>query len=510
MSHLEKTKSKDIEIEERKTSLEFQKTVEGITVEFEGVLERIHYVDLIVFAIEKEQEFCREKPPRFDVEQLYEKLYDFYGRYSIKEIVDFIKKLKQYPHLAHKYFEKYWGRIDQKSFFERLDHAKKTLTRGDIELVPLNRLAKQINNETKLQKIQELSSELEEKIDSILQKNEYFIWDGHNEEPLTKEMFSWLGTREMVVQKINQKTVTLNGFENIAFALQKAKFEINFQKFLGQINKEELKKETEKYGAKGANIQEVSKIINAIQNVTHSIDPHCIIPDFERIPTSVYKKWKKGESIRDELQPLFQWIGGRKIMIRSSAVYSEDNESSTGAGIYESISIDENETIDNFEEAVIKVFESVDAKNAKAYRIQNHIEQEEMGIVLQEYVSHCPGENKGYINTAVKQVPKLMDMVLENGLRPVIRKDAVEKKCANDLEEQSIFHYQIDSYRLGEVVPIEGLAVLSFLLEKYYGQSVQIEFIFTEKEDKYPYQEDKQIAIYKSVFYQKIFLNLLK
>jgi hypothetical protein len=362
-----------------------------------------------------------------------------------------------------------------------------------------------LNNEKKPKRLQELSFELKEQVDKVLQNNKYVVWGGHDEEPLTKEMLSYLGTREMVSQEIGQDAISINSFEEIAFALQKAKFEIKFQETVGLIDKERLREETKKYGAKGANLQMILEVIQAIQNITWSLDESCFIPDFERIPVSVYRKWKNGESIRSELEPFFAWINQRNVMVRSSAVYSEDNEETTGAGIYESLSLDEGVTIDDFESAVVSVFKSVDTDEAKKYRAQNGVQLEEMGIVLQESVSYFSNHDKGYVNTVLKQVPQLMDIVFESGFRPVLRKNAIEHKCANASEEQSLFHYQIDWHKYDDSMSIERLAMLSFLLEKYYGQTLQIEFILAEKEDQHSYSRGKQIAILQTRFLPKKF-----
>ena len=80
----------------------------------------------------------------------------------------------------------------------------------------------------------------------------------------------------------------------------------------------------------------------------------------------------------------------------------------------------------------------VQKEQKKKVSCEKDIESEEMGIVLQEYISHDTDDEKGYVNTIVKQVPKLMDVVLESGFRPVLDKSIVEKG-AQIIQKKSLF-----------------------------------------------------------------------
>gem|GEM_PF-6442123 len=53
------------------------------------------------------------------------------------------------------------------------------------------------------------------------------------------------------------------------------------------------------------------------------------IPAYEKIPVSIYKKWKNNENIDSDLETFYNQINEKKVILRSSAVFSEDNENST-------------------------------------------------------------------------------------------------------------------------------------------------------------------------------------
>lgn len=74
------------------------------------------------------------------------------------------------------------------------------------------------------------------------------------------------------------------------------------------------------------------------------------------------------------------------IIIRSSAVFSEDNDQTTGAGIYHSEPLLGKYTFKDFCTAIEKVYISCDSENALLYRQKNNIGDEKMGISIQKYI----------------------------------------------------------------------------------------------------------------------------
>lgn len=75
-----------------------------------------------------------------------------------------------------------------------------------------------------------------------------------------------------------------------------------------------------------------------------------------------------------------------EIILRSSALYSEDSEEHFGAGLYSSLIIQKDSSFEKFLETVIKIYESLENNLAVVYRKKHNIENEKMGIVIQEYI----------------------------------------------------------------------------------------------------------------------------
>ena len=431
----------------------------------------------------------------------------------IKEVFAFINKLAKNENLALKTFEQINQdpSLNLNDLYYQLSYINSVSP--IIDLMLLKRLARRLDSEIDPQKKLELLSELKKQAKSVLEKGDYFIYNNNHfgTENLSLEILeSGINESDSIVPQLNMTTMLADDFREISTILQKSEFEMKFQKTIGCINTEVLETEKRIYGAKGANLEMVLKVIQEIQD-NLSLKDHCFIPDFKRISTSVYKNWKNGENIRNELAPFFQWINQRKVMVRSSAVHSEDNENTTGAGIYESVPLDGYATIDKFENAIITVFKSVDTEKAKNYRAINGIkEDEEMGIVLQEFVPLHQDDRKGYTNTVRRSVPELMEIVFDNGFRPLITRDILKQQCVTKSDRPSIYHYQIDSKKYKSVASsIRGLSMISFLLEKYYDQPLQIEFILVKEESESSIQNMK-IALLQTRFLPHTFLESAK
>jgi hypothetical protein len=90
----------------------------------------------------------------------------------------------------------------------------------------------------------------------------------------------------------------------------------------------------------------VKKLLEKLRDakIDHRFD-FIEIPEFNLLGVDVYKQWLLGEAIRDELKEFYT---GGALMIRSSAVYSEDGEAMTGAGVYQSVALEEDSTFEDF------------------------------------------------------------------------------------------------------------------------------------------------------------------
>lgn len=91
------------------------------------------------------------------------------------------------------------------------------------------------------------------------------------------------------------------------------------------------------------------------------------------MPSDLYVRWKDGEDIDDELMPYYNWASNLMtrpsrqdesrdsstgdFIVRSSAVYAEDGEELSGAGIYDSVVVEQHRghlaTFEDFKAAVL-------------------------------------------------------------------------------------------------------------------------------------------------------------
>lgn len=252
-----------------------------------------------------------------------------------------------------------------------------------------------------------------------------------------------------------------------------------------------------KFGAKAAGLMMLSETTPAINKLRgYSLDK-LAVPEFQAVPVDLYKAWKEGQEIDKDLKPYFDWATDLKedrkwytgdmeranYMVRSSAVYSEDGEELTGAGIYDSVFVRAGSSFEDFKQAVVKVFESTDSPQAQSYRKQHGIEHEEMGLVIQKYVSphtsRLQGLN-GYVNSSLPGVPALMEIRSETS-RNFIKRDELEFYLGlnPDSHEKAFKHahhfqpdlYQADPHTLIRVAHMVGL------VEKVWGRDIQVEYV---------------------------------
>ena len=341
---------------------------------------------------------------------------------------------------------------------------------GDIELIPLKRLAKSLEDEQNLENKKLLINEIEAYLRGLNMSNYVNSWCRWKEIPLTfDDIFS---ENAFIFRIIWGLTHSVYTFYYVVDVIKMAKFEIELEEQIWNIDRNQLHEEILTYWAKWANLWIISQVVSKFQKYSRDV----YIPDFERISTKIYEKWKNQEDIESDLLTFYEWINWRKVMIRSSAVYSEDNEKSTWAWIYDTIELEENASMEDFKRAVIKVFESVDNPKALEYRNLQGIKDEKMWLILQEYVHHIWNNDKWYVNTVLKWVPELIDISLDSWIRPIVTKVRVLDMLAL-WKRDSVFYYQLDSSRFDKISELVELSKLAFILEKYYWQAIQIEFI---------------------------------
>ncbi len=432
----------------------------------EFVLDLSRYQELIEYADSISEWIDNET---FDIDSYNEAIYDFFSEYSIIEVYNTFKKIR------------YWENIKNEVINDPLCSL-------EIELVPIKRLIKKYENEVVYDLKNQILSEIKLFVEKILKKYKFTLllwWENQN---LDFDMMYEVNSRSPISFKLWE--ISLNTFwvEEIAFFLQKIKLEEKFNNEVWKIDIEKLKQETLKYWAKWANLRLIREILDIISSFSFELNNKLYIPFFDTVDVIVYDKWKKWEEISNDLKPYYEQIKWKKIIIRSSAVYSEDREDSTWAWIYESIEFDFNKSFEDFLKIVEKVYESVDSKRAIKYRLEKWIENEKMWLIIQELVEeegwtwddfNCIRE-KWYVNTVVKWVPRLIDISLQKWLRPIVDKNMLLRRFVHEYSQDSIFYYQLDTYKLEDSYMLVWLAMFTYMLEKYYNKPLQIEFITSE------------------------------
>lgn len=248
---------------------------------------------------------------------------------------------------------------------------------------------------------------------------------------------------------------------------------------VGTANIEELERDAGRYGAKGANLLAAKKVVGGMSK---SVLGRVRVPPFKLIDVETFERWKRGEDISAALQEMHQWIGGKSVYVRSSAVHSEDRENLTGAGIYDSVPLAKGASLSDFRAAVEQVYASTDAPKAQEYRALNGVTiPEQMGVVVQRRVPRgLEDYRKGYINTVRPHAPGLLEIVVEDHrLRCICKKDKIERQMwRGDHEFGHIAYYQIDAHRHSRATnAMATLAHVGQLLEMHFGYPVQVEFI---------------------------------
>jgi hypothetical protein len=215
------------------------------------------------------------------------------------------------------------------------------------------------------------------------------------------------------------------------------------------------------------------------------------VPPFIPISVNMYKAWAAGDSgvfyammhdAQEAAVKISEKSIGGLVAVRSSAVYSEDGESHTGAGIYESVTVDPSDS-EAFVNAIIDVYKSVASPNAQAYQNAVGVTAEQMGLVIQSYVEQTYENNPpnyGYVNTAGIN-PNLIEVHTTEGVLLFDKPKVMANLMVyySYLDEKQLLHSTPDHsttlrrmvYRVGPAINAAALA------EKLFGKPVQIEYV---------------------------------
>lgn len=283
--------------------------------------------------------------------------------------------------------------------------------------------------------------------------------------------------------------------QNADMVVQKAKFSQVLAGALEQSPENEAR--LLEVGAKAAHLERLNAILCTMHE--QGLLPNVEIPAFMSVPTDIYGRWKDGEGIDAAINEIQDWIAkngaDKRYVVRSSAVFSEDGEH-TGAGMYESVLVSEQNNAEDLALAIERVYESLETESARAYRASIGVDNELMGLVVQE----LSPSNAGYgclmvtLDTAMPHAPELVRYSLESGKHPLMRtggsyitysslplsRNGCEWELGSDVDTTAMnvyasrFHVPPDR-RAHDLVDSWQAAQAGFFAEAVLGRPVEIE-----------------------------------
>ena len=417
--------------------------------------------------------------------EVAKELYRKFGAYDTKAIYDHWMQMKEAPEgIQNPILREIVEQEKANNGFSD-SYVHDILAFCDPALVPVREKVIELQTTLDPVKRREKVNELKELVGKTVAERGYTVYTrgSDRDTPLTLERMeeeSYLSVSSRIGSSVQ--------VNDIAEALMRANADIRFDDTVGYLDRQRLREDTLRYGAKGANLENLKRVQEGLRQYQYSMSLSFEIPEYKLVPTSVYDKWDAGERIMPELQETFNWIKGRKVILRSSAVYSEDAENATGAGIYKSIVLEAGANAREFLTKVKEVYKSTDSDAAREYRREHGIRDEKMGLVVQEFKASAPTD-RGYINTVMKNVPQLMEIAYEDGLRPLIVKEQAMEAIVLNQYRAPIMHYEIDNARKYEG-DIRKLALIATMIEKHYGQPIQIEFLRGKMEGEDSWEVD--------------------
>ncbi len=378
-------------------------------------------------------------------------------------------------------------------------HLDIQISRSEREI---KKVADAVRQETDLSKRHEKALVLKQQIMDHVTGFPYKFYKGDDPRPIEPTWDNFLIGSRSLFFKVNNGGGSFHFQEEVDVA-EASILRYSFERRLEDLPKRDRQSFDElrlQFGAKGANLIILSEMVNGINDLrrVNIFDSTRIkVPEFQTVPVDAYRAWNQGKLDDSQLRSYFEWANNLKTgdewsskrspadyIVRSSAVFSEDGENVTGAGIYDSVQVPAGATFQEFKEAVERVYRSTESDEAKMYRQQNGIEGEEMGLVIQRFIHPeyiiPSGEQVGYINSRLTGVPGLMEVVTRNSRNFVKRQelDFVLAMEAN-LEKSSVRSAQQFLPDINKIVPDLPikLAQLVYVIERIWGSDVQAEFV---------------------------------
>ena len=264
------------------------------------------------------------------------------------------------------------------------------------------------------------------------------------------------------------------------------------------------------YGTKAANLFVFAGAMDTFRKTAgeeyHVAD--VTVPEFTAASVKLHEFYKAGDP---EYEVLLEEVRQRAVTvtddvydpelfrplvaIRSSAVLSEDGENASGAGIYSSVAVDPRDPI-AFKRGVETVFESLSSEEAKAYLANLGIENERMGLLIQQYIDGIRRNHRdecayGYAQSS-DPFKRFITLSSETGELLFDRK-AVEEQfmvAPPGGNKQPTFHYipEHDSKIRGFSYQGAQVANAALFAEKLFGKHVELEFAFDSSRTAYVVQ----------------------
>ncbi|MBW2982079.1 PEP/pyruvate-binding domain-containing protein, partial [Candidatus Woesearchaeota archaeon] len=258
----------------------------------------------------------------------------------------------------------------------------------------------------------------------------------------------------------------------------------------------------QKYGGKG----------NGLIWLAENTDLGYTVPEFKIIDTSFYEECLKQEllaqlasqiyqlhnpdekvtsrveripkRLEEKCRELSREFKGRAVSVRSSAVVSEDSDRFSGAGIYDTFFLSEEELNEKtLQEAVLKVYDSVNSPRAVKYRQEAGLKDERMAVVVQE-INHEFSAYHGVMQSRLQDVSHIIPVSFSEDIGAVVSGDPNSK--INTVYFKKRFYEEPIRYKIAFANDnlkqyiadnVEKLILpLILKLKKRYGRDFEAEF----------------------------------
>lgn len=394
---------------------------------------------------------------------------------------------------------------------EDLDH--RTLAESAHERIQvqngerqIRKAVERVRNEPNLRKRYRMGLDLRRQVLGYISSHDFTFQRRHGDEDVEPTWNNLSGISGLSTEVRYSHGGSSSGYFGLSEAVDVAHAAITrypFEKKLEQLparDRERFDQLRLQYGAKAANLMLLSELVPQINKLRRGwFDVEIAVPDFQVISVDSYRIWREGKLIDGDLQPYFDWASALQdddrwhsdepapadYIVRSSAVFSEDGESVTGAGVYDSVRLHGGATFEEFKDAVAQVYTSTESPKAQGYRAQNGIDGEEMGLIIQKFVAprsfSLHGQShEGYINSKLAGVPQLMELVTGTS-RNFVNREALDFFLALDANRKEeafrgVHHFQPDQFKVTPSLPIR-VAQITAAVERIWGRDIQAEFV---------------------------------